>query len=72
MSVRVRKHSKPFKACRKCKALVDHDTSTCPHCGSSSFTEDWEGLVIIVDVERSKVAKFLDVSRPGRYAIKIR
>ena len=61
-----------FKACRKCKALVPHDTNKCPVCSSTSFTDDWEGMVIIIDVEESKSASTMEIKKPGRYAIKVR
>jgi len=44
----------------------------CPNCGSREFSEEWEGMVIILDVERSQVAKRLGIEKPGRYAIKLR
>ena len=62
---------KPFKACRKCKALVDKDVGVCPICGSIDFTDEWEGVVIIIDPEKSLVAKMLGIEKPGRYAIKV-
>ncbi len=62
---------KPFKACRKCKALVDKDVEICPVCGSNDFTDEWEGVVIIIDPKKSLVAKMLGIEKPGRYAIKV-
>ncbi|MCD6301436.1 MAG: DNA-directed RNA polymerase, subunit E'' [Staphylothermus sp.] len=62
---------KPFKACRKCKALVNKETNVCPVCGSSDFTDEWEGMVIILDPENSEIAKMLGITKPGRYAIKV-
>lgn len=59
-----------FKACRRCKALEPLDAQTCSVCGSSDFTEEWSGLIIILDT-RSKVAKMLGIERPGRYAVKL-
>ena len=61
-----------FKACIKCKLLVPPDTEVCPNCGSRNFTSDWEGAVIILEPEKSKVAKILGIEKPGMYAIKIR
>ena len=62
---------KPFKACRKCKALVSKETNICPVCGSSDFTDEWEGMAIIIDPENSEIAKMLGITKPGRYAIKV-
>ncbi len=66
-----RGRKKPFKACIKCKFLVPPDTEKCPNCGSESFSFDWSGMVIIVDAEKSEIAKMLGIKQPGRYAIKI-
>jgi DNA-directed RNA polymerase subunit E" len=63
--------SKPFKACRKCKSLVDKNATVCPICGSRDLTDDWEGLVIIIDPENSQIAKMLGIEKPGKYAIKV-
>ncbi|RLG87884.1 MAG: DNA-binding protein [Thermoprotei archaeon] len=62
---------KPFKACRSCKLLVPHDEEKCPNCGSTSFTEEWDGMIIIIDPEKSWVAKRLNIKKPGRYAIRL-
>jgi len=62
---------KPFKACMKCKFLVPHEVNKCPNCGSETFTEDWSGMVVIVDVDKSEIAKMLNIKVPGRYAIKL-
>lgn len=55
-----------------CKYLVPSEVEVCPNCGSKRFTEEWEGFIIILDPEKSGVAKSLNITRPGRYAIKIR
>ncbi len=70
MSFRVRR--KPYKACRKCRAIVDRSAEKCPYCGSTDLTDDWEGMIIVIDPENSAVAKLLGITKPGRYAIKVR
>ncbi len=60
-----------FIACKKCKALSEPGTQVCPICGGTEFTEEWSGMVIIIDPENSQIAKILGVSKPGRYAIKL-
>jgi len=69
---RRRARAPPFKACRKCKSLVPKEATRCPVCGSTELSEDWEGAVIVIDVENSILAKKLAVERPGRYAVKVR
>ncbi|BES82621.1 transcription elongation factor subunit Spt4 [Pyrodictium abyssi] len=62
----------PFKACRKCKSLVPREASRCPVCGSTDLSEDWEGALVVIDPEKSVIAKKLEITKPGRYAIKVR
>jgi len=43
----------------------------CPNCHSTDLTPEWFGLVIILDVEHSQVAKVLNIKTPGKYALKV-
>ncbi|RLG89160.1 MAG: DNA-binding protein [Thermoprotei archaeon] len=63
--------SRAFKACKNCRYLVPVHESRCPNCGSSDFVEEWSGMVIILSPERSKVAKALGITKPGRYALQL-
>ncbi|MEM1645398.1 MAG: transcription elongation factor subunit Spt4 [Ignisphaera sp.] len=65
------KGTKSFKACIKCKALVKPEEEKCPICGSVEFTFEWSGMVLVLDPEKSEVAKMLNIKIPGRYALKI-
>ncbi len=56
-------------ACRQCKTLTRG--KVCPNCHSTDLSSEWSGLVIILDVERSQVAKALGINMPGRYALKV-
>ncbi len=58
------------KFCKKCKLLVVGNS--CPICGGNAFTETYYGLVSIIDVNRSKIGKELEISVPGEYALKVR
>ena len=60
-----------LKACMKCKALVRVEEERCPVCGSTEFSEEWSGMVIIIDPKRSRIAKLLGIEKPGRYALKV-
>lgn len=66
-----RSKSKPFKACRSCRALVEREVETCPLCGSKDFTEEWSGVVIVIDPEISEVAKTVEIKGKGRFVVKI-
>lgn len=58
--------------CRECHRVVEPDEEICPVCGSSSLTEDWAGYVIISHPEESEIAKEMEVTEPGAYALKVR
>lgn len=66
-----RGYRRPFKACTRCRLLVPHEVNACPSCGSTSFTDTWSGVVIVVDPENSRLAKMLGISKPGRYALRL-
>lgn len=59
-----------LRACRSCKVLTDGDT--CPICKGKDLSEDYMGLIIILDPESSELAKKLGIEAKGRYAIKVR
>jgi len=58
------------KACRECSYLTTE--TTCPNCKSTSFSDDYSGLVIIFDPEKSAIAKTMKATKRGRYALKVR
>lgn len=58
-------------ACRKCKYILSEQETKCPICGGTDITEDWDGLIIILDMS-SAIAEIIGAKRPGRYAIKVR
>lgn len=66
-----RSRTKPFKACRACRALVDKGVEVCPNCGSKDFSEEWDGVVIVIEPESSEVAKSLDIKLRGRFVAKL-
>jgi len=58
------------KACRECSYLTTE--TTCPNCKSTNFSDDYSGLVIVLDPENSAIAKAMKVTKKGRYALKVR
>ncbi len=57
------------QACRKCRMLTTE--KACPNDGSTELSNEWSGLVIIINSEKSQVAKTLNITKPGRYALKV-
>lgn len=58
------------KACRNCNFIGE--ASTCLNCGGTSLSDDWAGYVVVLDPENSEIAKRLNITRPGKYALKVR
>ena len=58
------------RACRNCKIISDE--IPCPVCKSSDQSDDFSGLLVVLDVEKSILAKKLDAKEPGNYALRIR
>lgn len=58
------------RACSACHALTKE--SSCPKCKSTSLSDDFGGILIIFDPERSSIAKAMNIKEKGRYALKVR
>lgn len=57
-------------ACKKCK-YINVNTLVCKNCGSSELTKEWFGYLIIIDPEKSEIAKKLGIKIPGKYALRV-
>ncbi|MDP1553744.1 MAG: transcription elongation factor subunit Spt4 [Methanobacteriaceae archaeon] len=58
-----------IKACTKCKRVTTDER--CPVCDVITST-NWSGLLIIVDPDRSDIARELNINLPGEYALRVR
>jgi RNA polymerase subunit RPABC4/transcription elongation factor Spt4 len=59
------------KACKICKTIyIDEDK--CPKCGSKEFTDAFKGKIFVKNSEKSEIAKNLNISGQGNFAIKTR
>lgn len=56
--------------CRECHRLVTGQV--CQICNSSALSSDWSGYVVIINPQKSQIAKRLGVTLPGKYALKVR
>jgi len=52
------------KACRECH-LISYG-SACPSCKATGLSDDFTGLVIIIDPEGSAIARAMEVKEKGR------
>jgi len=44
----------------------------CPRCKTPTLSDDYSGLLIVLDPENSAIAKAMNVREKGRYALKVR
>jgi DNA-directed RNA polymerase subunit E" len=58
------------KACRMCRLVISHGDA-CPICGSKNLTNRWSGYVIVMNSDKSAVAKMLNIKVNSTYAINI-
>jgi DNA-directed RNA polymerase subunit E" len=58
------------KACRNCRLISEGNV--CPDCKSTDLSDDFSGIVVIVDPENSAIAKAMNITKKGRYAVRIR
>jgi DNA-directed RNA polymerase subunit E" len=59
-----------MRACRNCKHLTNEQI--CPVCKGNEFSDDYSGLLIVLDPEDSLLAEKLKTEEEGAYALKIR
>ena len=60
------------KACRTCFAVVLSKDEPCPICKNHDLSPNWGGLIIVLDSEKSKIAKKVNHTQNGMYAIRVR
>ncbi len=58
------------KACKICKTI--HETEKCTKCDSKENTEGFKGRIVVLDPEKSEIAKKLDIKDKGNFAIRTR
>lgn len=56
------------------KADVDKDEkpSICEICESADLSEEWDGLLIVLDPKNSEIGKKVGADIPGQYALRVR
>lgn len=58
------------KACRECHFISTK--AVCPNCKATSLSDDFTDIVIIIHPERSAIAKALNATNKGKYALRVR
>ena len=59
------------QACKNCH-LIFEKSRTCPNCGESILADDYSGELFVVNASESEIAKKMKITKPGRYAVKVR
>lgn len=58
-----------LKACKECRFITEDDA--CPRCGSQT-SKEWQGYLVIIDHEKSEIAKTMGITQNGKYALRVR
>ncbi|MBT96726.1 MAG: transcription elongation factor subunit Spt4 [Candidatus Pacearchaeota archaeon] len=58
------------KACKICNRIYEGDT--CPKCNSKESTNNIKGRIVVLDSEKSEIAKNINIKDKGNFAIKTR
>ena len=56
------------KACKHCRRIYEGDK--CPNCDSKESTDSFKGRIVVLNSEKSELAKNLKISSKGEYAVK--
>ena len=58
------------RACRNCKIIIEENI--CPICRGTDLSDDYSGLLVVLEPEGSQMAQKMEIKKEGRYALKIR
>jgi DNA-directed RNA polymerase subunit E" len=57
------------RACRNCHSISDQ--MKCPKCGGET-SKEWQGYLIVVDPEKSEIARKMGIKSSGRFALRVK
>ncbi|MFH1785282.1 MAG: transcription elongation factor subunit Spt4 [Candidatus Micrarchaeota archaeon] len=60
-----------MSACKQCRYIVHTKDKTCPKC-QGELSEKYSGMIVVIDAERSEVAKVIGINVVGSYAVKVK
>ncbi|MDR0778583.1 MAG: DNA-directed RNA polymerase, subunit E'' [Methanomassiliicoccaceae archaeon] len=58
-----------MRACKQCSFISPDDV--CPRCGSAT-SKEWQGYLVVIDHEKSDIAKKMSITSNGKYALRVR
>ncbi len=59
------------KVCKACRILITHGDK-CPLCGSTELTTKWSSYAIVLNAEKSDLAKKLGLKVNSTFALNIK
>ena len=59
------------KACKICNTIFEVGEK-CPKCGSKEYTDSFKGRIVLLNPEKSEIAKNINLKEKGNFAIKTR
>lgn len=60
-----------MNACKECRYIIQTKEKACPKC-QGELSDKYSGLVVILDPERSEIAKLIGVNVVGSYAVRVK
>lgn len=60
-----------MRACKNCRYIIYGNDKACPKC-QGELSEKFSGMIIILEPERSEVAKIAELNAVGSYAIRVK
>lgn len=58
------------KACKICNTIYEGDK--CTKCDSKESTEGFKGRIVVINPEKSEIAKKINIKDKGNFALKTR
>ncbi len=59
------------KACKNCRMIITHGEK-CPLCSGTDLTNKWSSYVVVLNAEKSDIAKKLGAKMNSTYALNIK
>jgi DNA-directed RNA polymerase subunit E" len=60
-----------MNACRVCRYIVTTKEKICPKC-QGELSDKYSGMIVVLDPERSEIAKLAGLTTVGNYAIRVK
>jgi DNA-directed RNA polymerase subunit E" len=60
-----------MKACKNCRYIVQGPEKSCPKC-EGELSERFSGMILVLDPEKSEIAKVAEINSIGSYAIVVK